>query len=48
MLFDNSDIPPFMKKKVSIDYKEIRAKSELIDLDDDRFDIPTFLRKQAD
>jgi cell division protein FtsZ len=48
MLFDNSDIPPFMKKKVTIDYRETRTKSEIIDIDDDRYDVPTFLRKQAD
>jgi cell division protein FtsZ len=48
MLFDNSDIPPFMKKKVTIDYRETRSKSEIIDIDDDRYDVPTFLRKQAD
>jgi cell division protein FtsZ len=47
-LFDDEDLPPFMKKKVAIDYKEIKAKSDIIDIDDDRYDIPTFLRKQAD
>ncbi|MCX5804696.1 MAG: cell division protein FtsZ [Proteobacteria bacterium] len=47
-LFDNEDLPPFMKKKVAIDYKEIKMKSDMIDIDDDRYDIPTFLRKQAD
>lgn len=47
-LFENEDLPPFMKKKVAIDYKEIKMKSDIIDIDDDRYDIPTFLRKQAD
>ncbi len=51
-LFDEENIPSFMKKKVTIDYKvdykEIKTKSDSIDLDDDRYDIPTFLRKQAD
>jgi cell division protein FtsZ len=51
-LFDDENIPSFMKKKVAIDYKvdykEIRQKSDTIDIDDDRYDIPTFLRKQAD
>lgn len=48
-LFESKeDMPPFMKKKIAIDYKEIKAKSDLIDIDDDRYDIPTFLRKQAD
>ena len=51
-LFDEENIPSFMKKKVAIDYKvdyrEIKAKSDSIDIDDDRYDIPTFLRKQAD
>ncbi|HEX2965710.1 MAG TPA: cell division protein FtsZ [Syntrophorhabdaceae bacterium] len=51
-LFDEENIPSFMKKKVAIDYKvdykDIKAKSDSIDIDDDRYDIPTFLRKQAD
>jgi cell division protein FtsZ len=47
-LFESEDLPPFMKKKVAIDYKEIKMKSDIIDIDDDRYDIPTFLRKQAD
>lgn len=47
-LFEEQDVPPFIKKKVAIDYKEIKAKSDNIDIDDDRYDIPTFLRKQAD
>jgi len=47
-LFDDHEVPPFIKKKVAIDYKEIKAKSDNIDIDDDRYDIPTFLRKQAD
>ncbi len=51
-LFDDENVPSFMKKKVAIDYKvdykEIRQKSDTIDIDDDRYDIPTFLRKQAD
>jgi len=45
---DQEEVPPFIKKKVAIDYKEIKAKSDNIDIDDDRYDIPTFLRKQAD
>ncbi len=44
----DENIPPFMRKKVTIDYKEIKSKSDNIDIDDDRYDIPTFLRKQAD
>jgi cell division protein FtsZ len=51
-LFDEENIPSFMKKKVAIDYKvdykEIKTKSDSVDIDDDRYDIPTFLRKQAD
>ena len=47
-LFEDQEVPPFIKKKVAIDYKEIKAKSDNIDIDDDRYDIPTFLRKQAD
>jgi len=47
-LFEDQEVPPFIKKKVVVDYKEIKAKSDNIDIDDDRYDIPTFLRKQAD
>ncbi len=51
-LFDEENIPSFMKKKVAIDYKvdykDIKSKSDSVDIDDDRYDIPTFLRKQAD
>jgi cell division protein FtsZ len=51
-LFDEENIPSFMKKKVAIDYKvdykEIKSRSDSVDIDDDRYDIPTFLRKQAD
>jgi hypothetical protein len=45
---DDDNMPPFQKKKVAIDYKEIKSRSDNIDIDDDRLDIPTFLRKQAD
>jgi cell division protein FtsZ len=47
-LFEEDNTPAFMKKKVAIDYKEIKSKSDNIDIDDDRYDVPTFLRKQAD
>jgi cell division protein FtsZ len=47
-LFEDDDVPPFMKKKVAVDYKEMRPKTDSIDIDDDRYDVPTFLRKQAD
>lgn len=48
-LFDDEDqVPAFIKKKMTIDYKEIKSRSDNIDIDDDRLDIPTFLRKQAD
>ncbi|HEY3275978.1 MAG TPA: cell division protein FtsZ [Syntrophorhabdaceae bacterium] len=46
-LFEEEDMPPFMKKKVAVDYKDMNKK-ESIDIDDDRYDVPTFLRKQAD
>lgn len=50
-LFDDEEqMPTFIKNKrnVTIDYKEIKSRSDNIDIDDDRLDIPTFLRKQAD
>jgi len=45
---ENVTIPAFVKKNVKIDYREAKPKHSSIDLDDDRYDIPTFLRKQAD
>jgi len=45
---DNVTVPAFVKKNVKIDYREAKPKHASIDLDDDRYDIPTFLRKQAD
>jgi len=51
-LFGDENIPPFIRKKVAIDYKvdykDIKQKSDSPEIDDDRYDIPTFLRKQAD
>jgi len=51
-LFGEENIPPFIRKKVAIDYKvdykDIKQKSDSAEIDDDRYDIPTFLRKQAD
>lgn len=47
-LFENGVTPTFIKKNVKIDYREVKPRHASIDLDDDRYDIPTFLRKQAD
>jgi cell division protein FtsZ len=47
-LFEERSVPTFMKRKVAIDYREVKPKQTSIDLDDERYDIPTFLRKQAD
>lgn len=47
-LFGDFDEPPFKRKNITIDYKEIKTKSDNLDIDDDRYDVPTFLRKQAD
>lgn len=47
-LFNDYDEPPFLRKNITIDYKEIKSKSDNLDIDDDRYDVPTFLRKQAD
>jgi len=33
---------------VKVDMRDVRPKPANLDLDDDRYDIPTFLRKQAD
>jgi cell division protein FtsZ len=48
---DNRDIPAFMRRvKVSERYDEVKLEepSSFSVEDEDRFDIPTFLRKQAD
>ncbi|HOP84945.1 MAG TPA: cell division protein FtsZ [Syntrophorhabdaceae bacterium] len=47
-LFKDYEEPPFKRKNITIDYKEIKTKSDNLDIDDDRYDVPTFLRKQAD
>ncbi|HAR96735.1 MAG TPA: cell division protein FtsZ [Deltaproteobacteria bacterium] len=49
-LFEERSVPTFMKRKVTIDYRDVKPKqnSSSTDLDDERYDIPTFLRKQAD
>jgi cell division protein FtsZ len=48
LFVDEKTVPTYLKRNVKIDYREIKAKPKSIDLDDDRYDIPTFLRKQAD
>jgi cell division protein FtsZ len=48
LFLENGTIPAFLKKNVKIDYREAKPRQTSIDLDDDRYDIPTFLRKQAD
>ncbi|MCX8110827.1 MAG: cell division protein FtsZ [Syntrophorhabdaceae bacterium] len=47
-LFRDLDEPSYTRKNITIDYKEIKTKSDNLDIDDDRYDVPTFLRKQAD
>jgi cell division protein FtsZ len=50
-LFEDKAMPTFMKKNVTVDMRDVRprpASTVSFDLDDDRYDIPTFLRKQAD
>jgi cell division protein FtsZ len=48
-LFDDKSVPAYLKKNVKVDYLgETRPRPASIDIDDDRYDIPTFLRKQAD
>jgi hypothetical protein len=47
-LFKDYEEPPFIRRKIAIDYKEIKSKSDNLDIDDERYDVPTFLRKQAD
>ncbi|MFB3884426.1 MAG: cell division protein FtsZ [Thermodesulfobacteriota bacterium] len=49
---ENKDVPTFMRKvKVNERFDELKLKEPLPEFtmeDEDRFDIPTFLRKQAD
>jgi cell division protein FtsZ len=45
---DEGEEPPFVKKKVVVDYKDMRPKNDDIDIDSDRYDVPTFLRKGLD
>ena len=46
----NKDLPAFMRKKVNERFDELKLAepSDFSMEDEDRFDIPTFLRKQAD
>ena len=41
-------MPTYMKRNVKVEARDVRPKPVGLDLDDDRYDIPTFLRKQAD
>ncbi len=47
-LFDDKGMPTYMKRNVKVEARDVRPKPVGLDLDDDRYDIPTFLRKQAD
>lgn len=47
-LFDDRSVPTYMKRNVKVEIRDVRPKPASLDLDDDRYDIPTFLRKQAD
>lgn len=47
-LFNQEDLPPFIKRNVTIDYRELKRKSEPGEFDEERYEIPTFMRKQAD
>jgi cell division protein FtsZ len=47
-LFDDKGMPTYLKRNVKIEYKEAKPRQTGVDLDDERYDVPTFLRKQAD
>ncbi len=51
-LFEDRGMPAYLRRPAKNEVREIKstraASSASIDLDDDRYDIPTFLRKQAD
>jgi cell division protein FtsZ len=42
------NMPTYLKRNVKVDFRETKPRQTAVDLDDDRYDIPTFLRKQAD
>ena len=47
----NDDRPAFMRKKENKDKKEVIKMGMVVDesvIDDEEFEIPTFLRKKAD
>ncbi|MGA3173756.1 MAG: cell division protein FtsZ [Syntrophorhabdales bacterium] len=47
-LFDERSVPSLLRRGPKTEARDGRPKPASIDLDDDRYDIPTFLRKQAD
>ncbi|MCS7280242.1 MAG: cell division protein FtsZ [Desulfobacterota bacterium] len=48
VLFNQDDLPPFIRKNVRVNYPEIKKKTKITDFTDETYDIPTFMRKQAD
>jgi cell division protein FtsZ len=48
-LFDEpSTMPTYLRRAPRMEARDVRPKPTGLDIDDDRYDIPTFLRKQAD
>src|SRR5208337_4392580 len=42
-LFEDKGMPAYLKKNVVVDSRDVRPRPASVDLDDDRYDIPTFL-----
>lgn len=47
-LFNQEELPSFIKRNVGKDYKDVKRKNGSYGFEDERYDIPTFMRKQAD
>ncbi len=47
-LFNQEELPPFIKRNIGLEFKELRKKNGSLEFDDERYEIPTFMRKQAD
>lgn len=48
-LFDEQPaMPAYLRRAPRVEARDMRPKPASLDIDDERYDIPTFLRKQAD
>ncbi len=47
-LFDEQPTPTYLRRTPKMEARDVRPRPSSADIDDERYDIPTFLRKQAD